>query len=445
MGARNLTGGDFWGYNDIVLHSHSNTMSEKFIIQGGKPLNGEVEIEGYKNSAGPVLTASLLTNEDVIIDNLPLVEDVFVILNILKDMGAKIERLDTKKIRINTREVKPENLDFEKFAKTRLSVLLIGPLLARFGSLKIPRPGGDKIGLRPITTHLEALKKLGAEIKEQGDFYFFQAKNLVPTEIVLKEFSVTATENVMLAASLLPGETIIKGAACEPQVQDVGEMLKKMGVEINGLGGHTITIRGREDLKGVEHTIIPDPIVTVTFITAGCVTPGEVNIKNIRLDHLDLFLDKLEEIGVNFKKGENSITVGYSPNLKPARVQTFFYPGFPTDFLPFTSVLLTQAQGKSLVHDPLYESRFNYLQELRKMGADIEIVDPHRAIIFGKTSLCGLSIESWDIRAGASLVVAALLAKGETIMNNINQIDRGYENFEQKLQSLGADIKRIKI
>lgn len=420
-------------------------MSEKFVIQGGKPLNGEVEIEGYKNSAGPVLAASILTNEDVIIDNLPLVEDVFVILDILKDMGAKIKRLGGNKIKINTSEIHPKDLDFEKFAKTRLSVVLIGPLLARFGSLKVPRPGGDKIGLRPITTHLEALKKLGAKIEEQGDFYIFNGKKLVPTEIVLKEFSVTATENVMLATSLLGGETIIKGAACEPQVQDVGEMLRKMGVEIDGLGGHTIKIKGRKDLKGVEHKIIPDPIATVTYIIAGSVTPGTVNVKNIQLDHLDLFLDKLEEIGVNFTKGNNSIKVEYSPNLKPARVQTFFYPGFPTDFLPFTSILLTQAQGKSLVHDPLYESRFNYLQELRKMGADIEIVDPHRAIIFGKTPLSGLNIESWDIRAGASLVVAALLAKGETTMNNIYQIDRGYENFEKKLQALGADIKRIKV
>ena len=419
-------------------------MSEKFVIQGGKPLDGEVEIEGYKNSAGPVLAASLLTNEDVIIDNLPLVEDVFVILDILKDIGAKIERLGAKKIKINTSNVNPKNLDFEKFAKTRLSVVLIGPLLARFGSLRVPHSGGDKIGLRPITTHLEALKKLGAKVEEQGNFYIFEGKNLIPAEIVLKEFSVTATENVMLATALLNGETVIKGAACEPQVQDVGEMLKKMGVEIHGLGGHTITIKGRNDLKGVEHRIIPDPIVTVTYIVAGSVTPGEVKIKNIRLDHFDLFLDKLEEIGVNFKKGENSITVDYSPNLNPARVQTFFYPGFPTDFLPFTSILLTQAQGKSLVHDPLYESRFNYLQELRKMGADIEIVDPHRAIIFGKTPLSGLNIESWDIRAGAALVVAALLAEGETTINNIYQIDRGYENFEKKLQALGADIKRVK-
>jgi len=403
-------------------------MPEKFIIQGGKSLSGEIEIQGYKNSAGAVLAASILTQEDIIIDNLPLVGDVFNTIDILKEMGAKVVWLDKRRLKINTAEVNPQALNFEKIAKTRVSVLLIGPLLARFGNFKFPHPGGDKIGLRPITTHLEALKKLGAKITEDGDFYYFKAGNLLPAEIVLKEFSVTATENVIMTASLLNGKTIIKGAACEPQVQDLGEMLKKMGVEISGLGTHTITVQGKKELKGTSHKIIPDPIEAASFIVAGCVTPGKVVIKNVRLDHLDLFLDKLEEIGVSFEKGDSSITVDFSPGLKPARVQTFFYPGFPTDFLPFTSVLLTQATGKSLIHDPLYESRFNYLQELKKMGADIEIVDPHRAIIFGRTPLHGLTIESWDIRAGASLVIAGLIAKGQTIIENVYQIDRGYKN-----------------
>ncbi len=419
-------------------------MSEKFVIQGGKPLEGEVEIQGYKNSAGAVLAASLLTDQEVIIDNLPLVEDVFTLIDIIKDLGAEVEWLDKRKVRIKAENINCRNIDSEKFAKTRVSVLLIGPLLARIGFCRVPHPGGDKIGLRPITTHLQALRKLGAEIKEEGDFYYFQAKNLLPNELVLREFSVTATENAMMAASLLDGKTTIKGAACEPQVQDLGEMLQKMGVDIQGLGNHTIIINGKEKLKGVTHSIISDPVETTTFIIASAVTPGEVTIKNVRLDHLDIFLDKLEEIGVNFKKGNNSITVNYSPNLRPAKVQSFFYPGFPTDFLPFVSVLLTQAQGKSLIHDPLYESRFNYLQELKKMGADIEIVDPHRAIIFGKKDLSGLTIESWDIRAGASLIIAGLLAKGTTTINSIYQIDRGYEKIEERFQKLGADIQRIK-
>ncbi len=420
-------------------------MPEKFIIQGGKPLNGEVEIKGYKNSAGAVLAACLLTKEEVIIDNLPLVKDVFTMIDILKDMGVKIDWVDKRKVRVIANKIDVSKLDPEKISKSRVSVLLIGPLVTRFGSFRFSRPGGDKIGLRPITTHLEAIKRLGVQVEEKENFYDFKAEHLSPTEIVLKEFSVTATENVIMAASLLKGETIIKGAACEPQVQDLGEMLKKMGVEIEGLGTHTIIVRGKEKLNGTVHTIISDPVETVTFITASCITPGQVTIKNIRLDHLDLFLDKLEEIGVKFKRGNQSITVDYSPDLKPARVQTFFYPGFPTDFLPFTAVLLTQTQGKSLIHDPLYESRFNYLQELKKMGADIEIVDPHRAIIFGKTQLHGLDIESWDIRAGASLIIAGLLAKGTTTINNIYQIDRGYEKIEERLQQLGADIRRIQV
>ncbi|KPJ55465.1 hypothetical protein AMJ49_07115 [Parcubacteria bacterium DG_74_2] len=419
-------------------------MPEKFIIQGGKPLKGEVEIEGYKNSAGAILSASLLTKEEVIIDNLPLVEDVFSMIDILRDMGVEIDWLNQKKVRVKADKVNVNNLDSEKISKTRVSVLLIGPLVARFRNFKFSHPGGDKIGLRPITTHLEALKRLGVQVEEKENFYNFKAEHLSPREIVLKEFSVTATENIIMAASLLRGKTIIKGAACEPQVQDLGEMLKKMGAEINGLGTHTVIIKGKEKLNGASHRIIPDPIVTATFIAAGCITPGKVTIKNICLDHLDLFLDKLEELGVRFKKGNQSITVDYSPDLKPAKVQTFFYPGFPTDFLPFTAVLLTQTQGKSLIHDPLYESRFNYLQELKKMGADIEIVDPHRAIIFGKTPLHGLDIESWDIRAGASLIIAGLLAKGTTTINNIYQIDRGYEKIEERLQRLGGDIKRVK-
>lgn len=419
-------------------------MPEKFVIQGGKPLNGEVEIEGYKNSAGAVLAASLLTDKEIIIDNLPLVEDVFTMIDILKDIGVQVDWIDKRKIKIKAEKIDINKLDSEKIYKTRVSVLLIGPLLVRFRNFKFFHPGGDKIGLRPIITHLEALKRFGAKIEEKENFYDFKAKTLSPAEIVLKEFSVTATENVIMVASLLNGETIIKGAACEPQVQDLGEMLEKMGAEIKGLGTHTIIIKGKEKLNGASHRIIPNPIVTATFIAAGCITPGQVILKDIRLDHLDIFLDKLEEIGVKFKKSSNSITVDYSPDLKPARVQTFFYPGFPTDFLPFTTVLSTQANGKSLIHDPLYESRFNYLQELKKMGADIEIVDPHRAIIFGKTPLHGLNIESWDIRSGASLIIAGLLAKGTTTINNIYQIDRGYEKIEERLQRLGADIKRIK-
>ena len=419
-------------------------MADRFLIKGGLPLSGKVEISGYKNSAGACLAAALLTNEEVIIDNLPQVEDVLKMLKILESMGTEVTRLNGKRVKIKAgSKVDPEKMEFGPVGETRVSVLLIGSLLPRFGKFKISHPGGDRIGVRPITTHLEALKKLGADIWNEGDFYYFNAKNLEGKEIVLKEFSVTATENLMMTAVKTPGRTIIKGAAAEPQVQDLGEMLKSMGAKIEGLGTHLITIDGVEKLHGTNHKICPDPIEAGTFIAAGIVTPGEVEIRNIMPGHLDMFLDKLEEIGVNLKRGNDFVKVSYSPNLKASRVQALPYPGFPTDLLPVIIPLLTQAEGKSLIHDPLYENRFNYIQELKKMGADIEIVDPHRAFVYGKTPLQGLRIESWDIRAGASLIIAALLAKGETIIENVHQIDRGYEKIEEKLKGLGAQIERM--
>ena len=420
-------------------------MEERFLVKGGKKLEGEVEISGYKNSAGACLAASLLTGEEVILDNLPLVEDIFTIIEVLKGMGAKIDWLDERKIKISAKDLVPEKIDFEKIGKTRLSVLLIGPLLVRFKKFKISHPGGDRIGLRPITAHLEALKELGAKIENEGNFYFFDGENLRGNEIILKEFSVTATENVMLSAILTPGKTIIKGAAAEPQVQDLGFLLQKMGARIAGLGTHTILILGVEKLKGCPHQIIPDLLEAGTFITIGAVTPGEILIKNVIPEHLDLFLDKLKEIGVKFEKGKDFVRVGdFEKNFQATRVQALPYPGFQTDLLPIIVPLLTQANGKSLIHDPLYENRFNYIQELKKMGADIEIVDPHRVFVYGKTPLFGRKIESWDIRAGASLIIAALLAKGETEIEGVYQIDRGYEKIDRKLQKLGADIKRIR-
>ncbi len=420
-------------------------MADKFVIKGGNSLEGEIELRGSKNAAGPILAATLLTDEECIIDNLPLVEDILNLIDILKGMGAKTEWQGERKLKIKAGScVDPAKMDFEKISKMRISVLLIGSLLPRFKKFKITRPGGDRIGLRPIATHLEALKKLGAEIKEIDSFYEIKTDKLEGKEIILKEFSVTATENLMMAAVLSSGKTKIKGAAAEPHIQDLGEMLKKMGAKIEGLGTHTIEIEGREKLCGVFHKVIPDSIEAGTFILAGALTPGQVKVKNIIYEHLDMFLDKLEEIGVNFKKESDAVIVDYSFQLKAVRVQALPFPGFPTDLLPPLVPLLTQAEGKSLVHDPLYENRLNYAHELRKMGADIELVDPHRAIVFGKTPLSGQKIESLDIRAGAALVLAGLLAKGKTIIENIYQIDRGYEKIEERLQKLGADIKRIK-
>ena len=417
---------------------------EKFVIQGQKTLSGEIEVRGAKNAAGPILAACLLTDQECTIDNLPLVEDIFNILEVLKGMGAKVEMQGDRKVKITASSLDAEKIDFEKLSKTRISVLLFGSFLPRIKHFKMATPGGDRIGLRPISVHLKALEKLGAKIERQDDFYTIDCQRLKGAEIVLEEFSVTATETIMLAAVLAEGKTIIKGAACEPHVQDLGKMLEKMGAKIKGVGSHTIEIDGVKHLNGTSHSVIFDPIEAGTFIVIGAVTPGKITVKNVNLEYLDLFLEKLKEIGVNFEKGENSVTVSYSPNLNPIKIQALPYPGFPTDLLPIIIPLLLNAKGKSLVHDPLYENRFNYVQQLRKMGGDIEIVDPHRAFVFGPSKLSGLTIESWDIRAGACLIVAGLMAEGKTTIENIFQIDRGYEKIEERLQKLGADIQRIK-
>ncbi len=415
---------------------------EKFVIQGQKTLSGEIEVKGSKNAAGPCLAACLLTDKECLIDNLPLIEDIFNILEVLKSMEVEVENIGQRKVKIKAEKIDPEKMDFERVSKTRISVLLFGALLARLKHFKIAAPGGDRIGLRPILVHLKALEKLGAKIERQDNYYLVSCQKLKGSEIVLEEFSVTATENIMLAAVLAEGKTIIKGAACEPHVQDLAKMLENMGAKIKGAGSHTVEIDGVSQLKGVLHEVIFDPIEAGTFIAIGAASPGSIKVKNVNPEHLDLFLAKLSEMGVIFKIEGNNITVSYTPDLKAVKVQALPYPGFPTDLLPIIAPLLARAEGKSLIHDPLYENRFNYVQQLRKMGADIDIVDPHRAFVFGPKKLSGLTIESWDIRAGASLIVAGLMAEGKTIIEDIFQIDRGYEKIEERLQKIGADIRR---
>lgn len=419
-------------------------MQDKFLIKGGFPLSGEVEIAGYKNSAGAILAAVLLSKEPSIVDNLPLCSDVLDQIEILNKMGAGVKWQSPKKVKIDPANINQENIPTELFEKMRVSVLLIGPLLARFKKCKIPHPGGDKIGLRPISTHIEALKDFGVKVEEKEGFYYLEApENLEGKQIVLKEFSVTATEILMMLAALSQGKTIIELAAAEPQVQDLGNFLKKMGTDIEGIGTHTITIEGRNELKGAEFSICPDLLEAGTFLLAFAVTNGQGKIKNINPGHLTSFLDKIKEIGVNFEVSDGEISVESSNNFMATKIQILPYPGFPTDLQPQTSVLLTQAQGKSLIHDPLYENRFQHLHELRKMGADIEVVDPHRALVFGKKELIGNKINASDIRSGAALILAALCAKGETLIDNISQIERGHEKFEEKLKKLGAQIEKV--
>ena len=419
-------------------------MSDKFLIQGGIPLYGEVNISGNKNSAGAILAAVLLTKEKSIINNVPQITDVLDQIEILKQMGAKIEWLSKNKIKIDPNNINPEKIPFELFQKIRVSILLIGPILARFKKIKIPHPGGCKIGKRPIITHLQALKDFGIIIKEKEDSYILEApKNLKGKRIVLREFSVTATEIMMMLAALTEGKTIIEIAAAEPHVQDLGKILKIMGVKIEGIGTHTIEIEGKKELKGAEFSICPDFMEAGTFLIALAVTGGKGIIKNVNPNHLVYFLEKIREIGVNFKIYPNEIAVNPRKNFKAVKIQTLPYPGFPTDLQPQISVLLTQANGKSVIHEPLYDNRFQHLQELKKMGADIEIVNPYQALIFGKQKLVGKKVNSSDLRSGAALVLAGLIAEGQTLIENISQIERGHEKIEEKLKKLGAKIKKI--
>ncbi len=416
---------------------------DKFIINGNKELAGEIEVRGSKNAAGPVLAATLLTAEPVVIDNLPLIEDIKSTINVLESLGATVEWLGERKIKVTAATVNPENIDYEKVSKTRMSVALFGSLIGRLNKFSISAPGGDAIGIRPITVQLQALERLGARIEKEGNVYRVERDELKGKEIILGEFSPTATQALMMAAVLAKGKTVIKGAAAELSVQDTSKILKSMGANISWKDSHTIEIEGVEKLHGAEHSVEPDNLEAGTFIVMGALTPGRVTVKNINYEYLEFFLYKLEEMGVNFDRGHNQITIFYSPFLKPIKVQALPHPGFPTDLLPIILPLLIKAQGKSLVHDPLYENRLGYLQELRKMGADVEMVDPHRAFVFGPNELEGNTVNSLDVRAGAVLVAAGLMAKGQTVVTNVFHIDRGYERIEERLQKLGADIKRV--
>jgi len=414
----------------------------RFIVEGEKEVSGEIEVFGSKNAAGPLLMASLLTDDDCCIDNLPKISDIETILEILEGMGAKVIPIAERAIKINTKKVDPAKIDFEKASKVRLSVLLIGALLNRFRNFKVPKPGGDRIGLRPITTHIDGFKELNVEIEEDTNFYYIKSKKLRANKIILKEFSVTATENLLLASVLINGTTVIKCAALEPHVQNLVDFLNKMGAEIKIFNDHTFQISGVKKLKGAKMTVIPDTNEVATFSILGALLGKNLVVKNIIPEHLEIFWKILNDVGGNFSLLKNKVVLNKNKEFLPTKVQALPYPGFPTDILPVFSALLTKAKGKSLIHDPLYENRLNYIQELRKMGADMEIVDPHRAFIFGPTILKGARLISSDIRAGASLLIAGLIAKGTTIIENVEQIDRGYENLDKRLQKIGAFIKR---
>lgn len=415
-----------------------------FEIIGGKKLKGEIDVRGSKNAATPILAATLLTEKKCVLDNIPLIEDVLKMIKIIKEMGAEVKWLGKRKISIAAKNINPEKMNFNEVMKMRSSVLLLGSLSARFSKFKMSYPGGCLIGSRPIGTHFRALEKMGIKIRQDSDFYYIDSSRRHVAKVVLGEFSVTATENTLMLASLIPQKTIIKIAAAEPHIQDLADFLTKLGVKIKGAGTHTLEIIGKNNLKGVEHKIISDANEAATFLIMGAATKSCITVKNTNEDHLDLVLEKMREFGVNFEVRKNSIKVLPKSNLRAiAKIDARIYPGIPTDIQAPLGVLATQAEGTTLIHDTLYEGRFKYIQELKKMGATAVISDPRSALITGPTQLYGKEVISFDLRAGASMIIAALLAQGKSVIKNIEQVDRGYEKIETRLQKLGANIKRI--
>ena len=422
-------------------------MAEFFEIEGGKKLKGDIEVRGSKNGALAILAATLLTSQPSVIKNLPLLGDVLVMLEILKSLGAQINWLDERTVKIQAKDLKTQAED-KLIRKIRASILIAGPLLARKGELKIAKPGGCHIGVRGLDTHFEGFQETGVFLeKEEGEKYHLKAPKIFqPTKVVLNEFSLTATENLMMLFAGAEMENEIHLAASEPHIQELGEFLKEMGAEIKGLGTHTIKIRGKKNLKGVEHSIWPDYIEAGTFFSLAASTKSNLKIKNVPVEFLEMVFRSLKKMGVLYRiEGQTVLIEGENSKLVGAKIQTLPYPGFPTDLQAPFAVLGTQSAGTTLIFDTLFEGRFKYVDELNQMAAKITVCDPHRILIIGPTPLSGAKIKSYDLRAGATLIIAALTASGKSQLAGADEVDRGYEKIEEGLQSIGANIKRVTV
>ncbi|HDQ22345.1 MAG TPA: UDP-N-acetylglucosamine 1-carboxyvinyltransferase [Candidatus Uhrbacteria bacterium] len=415
---------------------------EKYIINGAKKLSGEIKVSGAKNLALKILPAAILSEQDCLINNLPEIEDVQRMVEAMTDLGAKIEQKEKNQYLISTKDINKTVLKPELVKKLRASIMLTGPMLARFGEVTLAHPGGCVIGQRPIDLFLEGFQKLGAQMIENGQTYTLKATKLKGAKIILPKISVTVTENLMMAATLAQGTTIIKNAAMEPEIPALAQYLNQNGAKITGAGTPIINIEGVEKLNASEFNLIPDRIEAGTFIMLGLITNSQITIKNCQPEHLENLLYSLNKAGAKLEIGNNYIKTFPSP-LKGTNIITHEYPGFPTDLqAPFT-VLMTQAQGLSLIHETIFEGRLFYTDMLNQMGANIIMCDPHRVVVMGPTPLYGRNLVSPDLRAGMALILAALAAKGTTSIENIYQINRGYENIVPRLQALGADIKQI--
>lgn len=419
---------------------------DKFLIRGGKPLRGKIEIGGAKNSALPCLAATILTGETVILHNVPYVKDLITQRRLLEDLGATVLTPELRTHKVTAKNIETFEAPYELVKTMRASVLALGPLLSRFGQARVSLPGGCAIGTRPIDLHLKAFEQLGAEVSlESGDVVARARKGrLAGGAIDFEKVTVTGTENVMMAASLAVGKTIIKNAAQEPEIEDLASLLNKMGARIKGAGTPVIEIDGVEALGGAEHTIIPDRIETGTFLVAAAITDGELEVKSCDPEHLRAVIDKLREAGVEIEElNQSTLAVRRSSGgLKSSGVTTEPHPLFPTDMQAQYMALMTQADGTSTITETIFENRFMHASELIRMGADIHVAG-HTAVVNGRSQLMGAKIIASDLRASASLVLAALCAEGETVIDRVYHIDRGYEAIVAKLRNVGADIERI--
>lgn len=425
---------------------------DKFIIQGGVPLSGEVTPAGNKNAALPLLAACLLTDEPVTLHNVPEIRDVQAMRALLESLGASIETTGNHTWKIQARQVRPADLDPDRCKQIRASILLAGPMVARSGQFQLPPPGGDVIGRRRVDTHILALRALGAEAEysREEHLFKFNANRLRGANILLDEASVTATENAIMAASLAQGVTILRNAASEPHIQELCHLLNTLGAKIDNIGSNTLHIKGVDRLHGGEFTIGPDYLEVVSFVGAAVVTRGSIRIRNAGPQYLDMIGMVLGRLGVVWQIEDQDLLVpadqplAIEPDLGDAipTINVMPWPAFPTDLMSIAIVIATQSRGSVLFHDWMYPSRMFFIDKLVNMGAQVVLCDPHRCIVMGPTALVGEKMESPDIRAGMSLVLAALAARGQSTIRNVGQIDRGYEQVDQKLRALGAKIER---
>ena len=415
---------------------------ERFSIRGGVPLSGSVLISGAKNAVLPAMAACLLTADDCVLENVPEIADIRIMAGVLSALGAEVEWSGPGKLRLNAAGIQTVVAPSELVVQNRASFLVMGPLLSRFGEAACCPPGGDVIGQRPIDVHLAGFRALGADLSRRDDKYYAQAQELVGTRIFMDYPSNMGTENLMMAAVLAKGRTIIKNAAAEPEVCCLATLLNDMGAHIYGAGTNTIEIEGVPEVHGARHSIMPDRIEAGTFALAAAMTGGDVTMTGMNCDHLDALIWKLREAGVQVTTGETSMRVCCRDHLAAVNVQALPYPGFATDLQSAMGTVLTQAKGVSVLYERVYDNRLLYVSELRKMGAEI-VVAGQTAIISGPTELVGTGVRALDIRSGAALVIAGLGARGTTEVSDIWHLSRGYERIDEKLRGLGAQIQLV--